>query len=181
MCVVATRDLRIGTPETQFPRGTRGGFVMISRFSWNVSISRGFHLVGRNLRGRRRHGGGVELTTHEIRFVGSHTEEITAGEDDHLEIHETIEELMVAANSAVAQKLVAHFPSNALLRKHDAPPADKLKRLHAICDYLGIEVNTANNYTFARSIDAVRKLPSSAEKDMLMLLFRKWVFPRVVT
>lgn len=154
---------------------------MISRFSWNVSISCGFHLVGRNLRGRRRHGGGVELTTHEIRFVGSHTEEITAGEDDHLEIHETIEELMVAANSAVAQKLVAHFPSNALLRKHDAPPADKLKRLHAICDYLGIEVNTANNYTFARSIDAVRKLPSSAEKDMLMLLFRKWVFPRVVT
>lgn len=94
-------------------------------------------------------------------------------EYDHLEIHETIEELMVVANSVVAQKIYAQFPTCALLRKHSYPPEEKRNMLKTVCKYLNIDVDLTNNYTFARSIEKVGKTADKTKRDMMMLLFRK--------
>ena len=113
------------------------------------------------------------MVTHELKFTAPQSDEITVSEYGHLEVHETIEELMVVANSVVAQRIFAQFPTCALLRKHDAPPEDKLKRLTSICGYLGTDINTTNNYTFAKSILNIQQTSNQTMKDMLMLLFRK--------
>ena len=112
--------------------------------------------------------------THELKFSTPQSEDISVSEYNHLEVHETIEELMVVANSVVAQRIFAQFPTCALLRKHEAPPEDKLKRLTNICGYLGIDINTTNNYTFAKSIQSIQQTSNQTTKDMLMLLFRKY-------
>lgn len=111
--------------------------------------------------------------THELKFTSPQSDEISVSEYGHLEVHETIEELMVVANSVVAQRIFAQFPTCTLLRKHDSPPEDKLNRLKSICGYLGIEIDTTNNYTFSKSIMNVQKTKNQTTKDMLMLLFRK--------
>ncbi len=95
------------------------------------------------------------------------------GEYEHMEIHETIEELMVVANSVVAQRIVETFPACALLRKHDNPPEEKLKKLKALCGYLGITVDLSSNKMFAKSIERIKECCDEAEKELLMTLFRK--------
>ena len=135
-------------------------------------------VVGRSLRSRRRHSGAVELVTRELKFTSAQTDEIAVSEYGHLEIHETIEELMVVANSAVAQRIYSQFPACALLRKHSEPPEEKRKLLKTICEYLKIDVDTSSNYSFARSIQRVSKQFDQTKKDMMMLLFRKCEFFR---
>ena len=92
----------------------------------------------------------------------------------HLEIHETIEELMVLANSIVAQTVYKSFPSCTLLRKHEPPPETKLDFLHDLCDYLKVPVNTQSNKMMAQSIQRVKSIPDRTKQDMLMILFRKY-------
>ena len=144
-----------------------------------VCINHHFHqyffwrLVGRSLRTRRRNSGAVELVTRELKFTSAQTEDIAVSEYGHLEIHETIEELMVVANSAVAQRIHAQFPTCALLRKHDQPPEEKKRVLKTVCEYLKIDVDMTNNYAFARSIQRVGQTADKTKRDMMMLLFRK--------
>ena len=80
---------------------------------------------------------------------------------------------MVVANSIVAQTNVQHFPSCALLRKHAPPPETKLRFLKDLCEYLRIPVDTRSNQTIAESIRRVREIPDEAQRDMLMIFFRK--------
>jgi exoribonuclease R len=43
-----------------------------------------------------------------------------------------VAELMIAANSAVAQRIHLAFPRAAILRRHPAPPAESFAELHAL-------------------------------------------------
>lgn len=108
-----------------------------------------------------------------MKFTDSQEETISVKEYEHLEIHETIEELMVVANSVVSQKIVSFFPSCSLLRRHECPPKERLTLLHSICDYLHLPCQTANNLQFAKTIQYIKKHCNEAQRDMLMILFRK--------
>ena len=83
---------------------------------------------------------------------------------------------MVVANSIVAQTNFQHFPSCALLRKHPPPPETKLRFLKDLCEYLKIPVDIRSNQAIAESIRRVREIPDEAQRDMLMIFFRKWGF-----
>ena len=125
----------------------------------------------------------MELQTHEVgsaewanaqlQFTDFQSDDIGVREYEHMEIHETIEELMVVANSVVAQKVFEHFPSCALLRKHEKPLEGRLEKLKALCEYLGIEVDLSSNKMFAKSIAKVKACCNAVERDLLMTLFRK--------
>ena len=85
---------------------------------------------------------------HTSNFKVDHdllSERITISSDDHLEIHDTIAELMVLTNSSVAKYICDHLDilddndnetGSALLRIHGAPDKVRLERIQAFCDAL---------------------------------------------
>ena len=94
-------------------------------------------------------------------------------EYEHLEIHETIEELMVVANSIVAQRLFHSFPSCSLLRIHQSPQTKQLEVIHAICEYLKIPCYTRNNLELAKTIQFIYQHCDETQRALLMQLLRK--------
>ena len=60
-----------------------------------------------------------------------------AGKEDS-EIHHTIAELMILANSAVAEKIEGAFPSSALVRTHTAPDPSRLTTFQDVAEKAGV-------------------------------------------
>lgn len=60
-----------------------------------------------------------------------------AGKEDS-EIHHTIAELMILANSAVAEKIEGAFPSSALVRTHAAPDPSRLTAFQDVAEKAGV-------------------------------------------
>jgi ribonuclease R len=99
------------------------------------------HKLAMTLRGRRMERGALELTMQEVkvdldrdgRVAGAHRTVNT-------ESHQIIEEFMLAANMAVAEKIEEaewHF----LRRIHQAPDPRKLKLLETFVESLGLKVD----------------------------------------
>ena len=59
------------------------------------------------------------------------------GKEDS-EIHHTIAELMILANSAVAEKIEGVFPSSALVRIHAAPDSSRLTAFQDVAEKAGV-------------------------------------------
>lgn len=62
-----------------------------------------------------------------------------AGKEDS-EIHHTIAELMILANSAVAEKIQGAFPSAALVRVHASPDPSRLTAFEGVAAKVGVRV-----------------------------------------
>lgn len=60
-----------------------------------------------------------------------------AGKEDS-EIHHTIAELMILANSAVAEKIQRTFPSSALVRVHASPDPSRLTAFEGVAAKVGV-------------------------------------------
>lgn len=60
-----------------------------------------------------------------------------AGKEDS-EIHHTIAELMILANSAVAEQIERAFPSAALVRVHAAPDPSRLTTFEGVAAKVGV-------------------------------------------
>ncbi|RHY74178.1 hypothetical protein DYB30_009220, partial [Aphanomyces astaci] len=89
--------------------------------------------------GGRERGGGFTFTTKAA-----------------LEIHSTIAELMILANSTVAERLVAAFPQSAMLRRHVPPSGNRFDQLVGLASSQGLVLDTSTNMTLQRSLDAVQ-------------------------
>lgn len=59
------------------------------------------------------------------------------GKEDS-EIHHTIAEMMILANSAVAEKIERAFPSSALVRTHAAPDPSRLTAFQDVAEKAGV-------------------------------------------
>ncbi len=100
------------------------------------------HTLAMRLRGRRKERGSLELTMPDVtvdlddegRVTGAHVEE-------NNEIHQMIEEFMLAANEAVAEHLRA-AKTNFLRRIHDAPDPRKLVALTEFVEQLGFRTES---------------------------------------
>jgi len=68
-----------------------------------------------------------------------------------------VEEFMLLANCAVAEKIVAHFPSFAILRRHPAAKQKEINEFVELLSQQGFSVATDSSKAFADSLDrAVR-------------------------
>jgi exosome complex exonuclease DIS3/RRP44 len=75
------------------------------------------------LRNRRNDQGALTLASPEIKFKLDVDREnpTDASEYVHVSTHYMIEEFMLLANIAVAEKIVSHYPSFSILRRHPQP------------------------------------------------------------
>ena len=81
---------------------------------------RGLLKIATILRNRRNEAGALTLASPEIKFKFEAEREnpTDVSEYTHVSTHYMIEEFMLLANIAVAEKISDHFPSFAILRRH---------------------------------------------------------------
>jgi exoribonuclease R len=138
-----------GNPNagTPLPRGTCGGDVATSDEPWLRQDITMLRDIGRWLLRRRQADGAVSFDSAEIKFkLDKATGQPTSVKAKKpLEVHSTIEEMMVFANSTVAEKIDQTFPGAAFLRRHAEPDPRKAEQLNGILAGLEVESKKSNS------------------------------------
>jgi DIS3-like exonuclease 1 len=142
-------DLPPCAGEAFVPHGQAGRPIDQSKRERLRTDIRGLTAFSRFLNRKRETAGALDLSQGagaELKFkidVEGNPVEVQGKEE--LEIHHTISELMIAANSAVASIIYAATPLQTLLRIHPPPSNEKLKRLQEEILETGIDVFQRNN------------------------------------
>ncbi|KRX06611.1 Nucleic acid-binding, OB-fold [Pseudocohnilembus persalinus] len=68
-----------------------------------------------------------------------------------------VEEFMLLANVSVADKIVTHFPSISILRKHSQPKPKEIKQLQQIMEKLGFEFDYSSNKNLADTLNKINR------------------------
>lgn len=69
------------------------------------------------------------------------------------EANQMVEEFMLAANVAVAEKILKHFPLCALLRRHPSPTKEMLEPLLRTAEAVGLSLDVTSSKALADSLD----------------------------
>jgi len=128
--------------------------------------------LARKLRRVRENNGAVDLSSgergSELKFVlddsGNPTKAMPKKE---LEIHHTIEELMIFANSFVAETIYNHFPDTSLLRIHGDAKVDNFDELESLMKASGIAFDGQSNKSLALSLNEARRKGAGSINDSL--------------
>jgi len=107
------------------------------------------------LRKRRTKKGALTLASPELKFkLDNDSQNPTdVSEYRHVDTHFMIEEFMLLANVAVAERLAAFYPSFAILRRHPLPKQKELQDLVEQLSKFGFEVSTETSKKLAESLD----------------------------
>ena len=105
------------------------------------------------------------MSSKEVKFKFEEVEEDNRGEKKpidvmdykHVDTHFMIEEYMLLANIAVAEKIAEYFPSFAILRRHPSPKQKEIQDLTDLLTKFDFEVSTETSKAFADSLDRAKK------------------------
>ncbi|TMW66404.1 hypothetical protein Poli38472_004169 [Pythium oligandrum] len=128
-------------------------------------------MISRRLARERGEEGGLDLSRSEtfslnVLELGNGVEIVMK---ESMEIHSTIAELMILANSYVAKKIVTAFPSNALLRRHPPPSGARFDQLICIAQTKDILIDASDNYTLQQSLVNAERSGRADAKTMALL------------
>ena len=120
---------------------------------------RGLLKIATVLRNRRNDQGALTLASPEIKFKLDVDREnpTDASEYKHVNTHYMIEEFMLLANIAVAEKIVQHYPSFAILRQHPKPKEKEVSEFVDLLALHGFSISLESSKTFAESLDKAIK------------------------
>ncbi|KAI8329738.1 hypothetical protein BC941DRAFT_384356 [Chlamydoabsidia padenii] len=75
----------------------------------------------------------------------------------HISSHRMVKELLLLANTSVAQKISSRLPEEALLRRHSSPVDRKIRALQHYCArHLGVQVDIGSAGNLEKSIRAIK-------------------------
>ena len=162
-----------GSNYTPPPSLTAGGPVdrgSISDLKKDLTILTNLQ---RKLRKRRETvGGAVDLSSgergSELKFVldknGNPTKVMAKKE---LEIHHTIAELMIMANSFVAETIYKRFPDSALLRIHGPAKTENFDEMESLLKASGANFDGKSNKALAQSLNEAKARGAGSLEDSL--------------
>lgn len=135
---------------------------------------RGLNELAKKLKRKRMESGALVLArADEIRFVetDSETHERDSGlEIQHKKLVDTnsmVEEFMLMANIAVANKLLSVFPNQALLRRHPKPSKANFDDLIESAKVKGFEIKPEDGKSLSDSLDKA-KLPNDEFFNLML-------------
>ena len=116
---------------------------------------RGLLKIARVLRDRRMQAGALTLASPELKFkLDNESQNPTdVSEYRHVDTHFMVEEFMLLANVAVAERLADYYPSFAILRRHPLPKEKALRDLVDQLSKFGFEISTESSKKLAESLD----------------------------
>ena len=117
---------------------------------------RNINACARSLRKRRIDAGALTLASPEVRFeMDKETNQpLDVGMYVTREANQMVEEMMLLANVASAERILRAFPSYALLRRHPTPAPRMFDPLLKACRAVGVECDVSTSKKLADSLDA---------------------------
>ncbi|OMH78765.1 DIS3-like exonuclease 1 [Zancudomyces culisetae] len=112
----------------------------------------------RHFRGIRLNNGGLQLESVEVKFKYKQNQIYEIEPKKKLEIHSVIEEAMIMANVAVAERIFQHFNKTSLLRSHGFPTQERFDTLKLMAESVGIGIDTESNLKLAGSLARAEKI-----------------------
>jgi len=112
--------------------------------------------IAKQLRKARMARGALELASPEVKFeIDTETQDpLDVGMYQLRETNQMVEEMMLLANCAVAEKCLEHFPANSLLRRHPVPPPRQFEPLIKEASAVGVSIDIETSKKLAESLDA---------------------------
>ncbi|KAI8594093.1 hypothetical protein BDZ88DRAFT_8477 [Geranomyces variabilis] len=119
----------------------------------------------RMMRKRRFEEGALSMQNIKLSFgIDEYGNPISVGVYQIKDSNKLIEEFMLLANMAVAQKIAARFPDAAMLRNHAAPKARGMTEFVDFAAQLGYVINAESSSTLQKSFEAI----TDPEKRIVM-------------
>lgn len=114
--------------------------------------------IAKKLRAERFERGALTLASPEVKFqLDSETQNPNDVAMYELkEANAMVEEFMLLANVSVGEKILQHFPTFALLRRHPAPPAQNFDWLIKSAAAVGVEIDISSSKRLSETLDAAR-------------------------
>ncbi|VFQ59900.1 unnamed protein product [Cuscuta campestris] len=116
---------------------------------------RNMNALSKIMRQRRIERGALTLASAEVKFqIDTETHDpLDIGMYQIREANQMVEEFMLAANISVAEKILNHYPTCSLLRRHPIPTKEMLEPLIRTAASVGIELDTTSSKALADSLD----------------------------
>lgn len=130
------------------------------------------HGLAQQLRTKRLQDGALLLNSNRLKFtLDDNSLPVDCEQSEGNEAKELVEELMLLANFAVAQRIAVHLPEQALLRRHDTPIERRLNAFSERAKRLGIQVETSSSGALMRSFNAITNPAARMTLELLSFKF----------
>lgn len=139
------------------------------------------HAIATRLRAKRIDAGALTLASPEVRFVLD-TETQNPLDVQMYALRDTnalVEEFMLLANITVAKKIVRHFPTFSMLRRHPAPSKRQFDLLCSQAKAVGVDLKVDTSKQLQDSLDSVQanKQANQHFNKMLRILCTRCMMP----
>ncbi|XP_004287714.1 PREDICTED: exosome complex exonuclease RRP44 [Fragaria vesca subsp. vesca] len=116
---------------------------------------RNMNRLAKIMRSRRIERGALTLASAEVKFqIDTETHDpLDIGMYQIREANQMVEEFMLAANVSVAEKILKHYPSCSLLRRHPTPTREMLEPLLRTAAAVGLNLDVSSSKALADSLD----------------------------
>ncbi|GMH06614.1 hypothetical protein Nepgr_008454 [Nepenthes gracilis] len=116
---------------------------------------RNMNALAKIMRNRRIDRGALTLASAEVKFqIDTETHDpLDIGMYQIREANQMVEEFMLAANVAVAEKILKHFPLCSLLRRHPTPTREMFEPLLRTAVAAGLDLDVSSSKGLADSLD----------------------------
>ncbi|CAM9627658.1 unnamed protein product, partial [Sphacelaria rigidula] len=133
-------------------------------------------------RKRRMDAGALTLASPEARYVrfvlDSESQNPTDVQMYALkETNALVEEFMLLANITVGKKILRHFPTLSVLRRHPSPSRQQFEGLLAIAEAVGIKLEVDNSKKLAASLDSASREGDPYFNKLLRILSTRCMMP----
>jgi hypothetical protein len=149
--------------EAPVPKGQAGGPIPAALHGPLRADLTLLTVFSRRLRRDRMKSGAIDFSQSgggQLKFrLNEQGFPVDFSDTPHIEIHDTIAELMILANSSAAQLIYSQFPSAALFRSHSTPSIEKLREVQEITQGFGLSevFNGLTDEELLAQVDSFKK------------------------
>jgi len=144
-----------------------------------VSAVKGLASLARKFRQKRIDAGALTLASPEVKFVLD-SESLNPTDVQAyalLEANALVEEFMLLANVTVAKKILRHYPTLSVLRRHPSPNRSMFQSLIGKARCRGFEIDIEDSKRLADSLDAAQLNDEPYFNKLLRILSTRCMSP----
>lgn len=134
---------------------TTGGPVNNKDISWLTKDITTLVYAARSLNKRREKNGALTIVSNELNFSVKNNE-LVVNPSSHIELHDTISEMMILGNELVAMKIHNILPDTTLLRIHPPPDKSKFKKLQELLKSKNIDLDIISDESLSLTLNKIK-------------------------